>query len=105
MLAEPGECSGWPAEVEVVIGSIGQPLPSAEIFAGVDAVFLAGAHPSTVEASLRSAGEAGVQRIVLLSSHGPEYEQYNPPETWHWLAIERAVERSGSGGLISGPPP
>lgn len=94
-LAEPEECSGWPAEVEVVTGSISQPLPSAEIFAGVDAIFLAGAHPSTVEASLRLARDAGVRRIVLLSSHGPEYEQYNPPETWHWLAIERAVERSG----------
>lgn len=97
VLAEPDECGGWPDEVGVVAGSIGQPLTSAEVFADVDAVFLAGAHPSTVEASLASAADAGVRRIVLLSSHGPEYEQWNPPETWHWLAIERAVERSGMG--------
>jgi hypothetical protein len=32
---------------------------------------------------------------VVLSSHGPEYEEAYPPETWFWLAMERAVERSG----------
>ena len=67
----------------MVPGSISQPLTSAAMFIGVDAIFLAGAHPSTVEASLRLARDAGVRKIVLLSSHGPEYEQWNPPETWH----------------------
>lgn len=95
VLAEPDECSDWPNDVDVVPGSIGQPLACAEVFAGVDAVFLAGAQPATVGASLALARDAGVRRIVLLSSHGPEYEQFNPPETWHWLAVERAVERCG----------
>ncbi|HLL68565.1 MAG TPA: NAD(P)H-binding protein [Micromonosporaceae bacterium] len=95
VLAEPEECSGWPDDVHVVAGSISQPLASGEIFAGVDAIFLAGAHPATIESSLALAHDAGLRRIVLLSSHGPEYEQWNPPETWYWLAIERAVERCG----------
>ncbi|MEU1250101.1 NAD(P)H-binding protein [Micromonospora arida] len=95
VLAEPAECSGWPNDVHLVTGSIRQPLAFGGIFAGVDAMFLAGAHPATVEPTLALARDAGVRRIVLLSSHGPEYEQWNPPETWYWLAIERAVERCG----------
>src|SRR5687768_6257648 len=71
VLAEPGECHGWPDGVEVVAGSIGRPPASAGVFAGVDAVFLAGAHPATIEASLEKARDTGVRRIVLLSSHGP----------------------------------
>ncbi|WP_036529434.1 SDR family oxidoreductase [Nocardia sp. CNY236] len=95
VLAPPQENSGWPDGTQVVEGSIRQPLNSGRVFADVDAIFLAGAHPATVEESLALARDAGVRRIVLLSSHGPEYEQTNPPETWYWLAIERAVESSG----------
>ncbi|GIJ51396.1 nucleotide-diphosphate-sugar epimerase [Virgisporangium aliadipatigenens] len=93
--AEPEECSGWPDDVHLVTGSVSKPLAFGGIFAGVDAMFLAGAHPATVEATLALARDAGVRRVVLLSSHGPEYEQWNPPETWYWLAIERAVEHCG----------
>ncbi|MEU4547133.1 NAD(P)H-binding protein [Nonomuraea dietziae] len=95
VLAEPGQADGWPDEVEVVEGSITRPLEYAEVFAGVDGVFLAGAVPTTVRDALEAAQNAGVRRIVVLSSHGPEYEEAYPPETWFWLAIERAVERSG----------
>ncbi len=31
---------------------------------------------------------------MVLSSHGPVFEMTLPPEQWHWLAIERAVEAS-----------
>lgn len=95
VLAEPAQTDGWPDEVEVVEGSITRPLEYAEVFAGVDGVFLAGAVPTTVRDALELARVAGVRRIVVLSSHGPEYEEAYPPETWFWLAIERAVERSG----------
>ncbi|MFD6757398.1 NAD(P)H-binding protein [Micromonospora gifhornensis] len=95
VLAEPGQVDGWPDGVEVVEGSITRPLGHAEVFVGVDGVFLAGAVPATVRDALKVAQSAGVRRIVVLSSHGPEYEQAYPPETWFWLAIERAVERSG----------
>lgn len=86
---------GWQDGVEVVEGSITRPVARADVFAGVDGVFLAGAVPATVRDALDVAEDAGVRRIVVLSSHGPEYEEAYPPETWFWLAIERAVEHSG----------
>ncbi|MFF3015691.1 SDR family oxidoreductase [Streptomyces sp. NPDC057939] len=94
VIAEPGRCDGWPDGVEVVRGSITRPPECARAFDGVEAVFLAGALPTTVEKALALARNAGARKIVLLSSHGPEYEEANPPETWFWLAIEKAVERS-----------
>ncbi|MEU8104637.1 NAD(P)-binding oxidoreductase [Nonomuraea muscovyensis] len=95
VIAEPDQCGDWPATVEVVEGSITRPLECARAFDGVEAVFLAGARPSTVQDVLTLARDAAVRKIVLLSSHGPEYEEANPPETWFWLAIEQAVEGSG----------
>ncbi|MFD8413465.1 SDR family oxidoreductase [Streptomyces sp. NPDC059650] len=74
----------------MVEGSVSRrPSEYAEAFDGVDAVFLAGAVPATVGEVLDTARHAGVRRTVVLSSHGPEYEEAYPPETWFWL------ERSG----------
>ncbi|WP_454197284.1 NAD(P)H-binding protein [Nocardia sp. Marseille-Q1738] len=95
VLAEPGQDEGWPADVELVRGSVTSPADCAAALHGVEAMFLAGAIPSTVKDVLGLAKAAGLRRIALLSSHGPEYEQEYPPETWFWLAIEKAVERSG----------
>ncbi|MEV4946501.1 NAD(P)H-binding protein [Streptomyces sp. NPDC053755] len=95
VMAEPDQCGGWPDTVHVVEGSITRPLECARAFDGVEAVFLAGAHPSTVQDALTLARNAAARKVVLLSSHGPEYEEANPPETWFWLAIEKAVEHSG----------
>ncbi|MFE0155071.1 NAD(P)H-binding protein [Nonomuraea sp. NPDC059007] len=95
VLAESGLLDGWPAGAEMVEGSITRPREHAAAFDDVDGVFLAGAHPSTVRDALDLALAAGVRRIAVLSSHGPEYEADHPPETWFWLAIEKAVECSG----------
>ncbi|MFE5918108.1 SDR family oxidoreductase [Streptomyces sp. NPDC056468] len=95
VIAEPDQCDGWPDTVDVVEGSITRPLECARAFDGVEAVFLAGAHPSTVQDALALARNARAAKVVVLSSHGPEYEAAHPPETWFWLAIEKAVERSG----------
>ncbi|MEH1098919.1 NAD(P)H-binding protein [Micromonospora sp. CPCC 205561] len=95
VLAEPGQRGGWPDGTALVEGSITRPGECADAFVGVDAVFLAGAHPSTAAQALSLMRDAGVRKVVLLSSHGPEYEQANPPETWFWLAVEKAVEGSG----------
>ncbi|MFJ2820072.1 NAD(P)H-binding protein [Streptomyces toxytricini] len=95
VLAEPGQTGGWPPGTEVVAGSVTRPSDCAGAFDGVEAVFLAGAVPATVGEVLDTARASGVQRIVVLSSHGPEYEASYPPETWFWLAVERAVESAG----------
>lgn len=95
VIAEADQCGGWPESVEVVEGSITRPLECARAFDGIEAVFLAGARPATVQEAIGLARDAGARKIVLLSSHGPEYEEANPPETWFWLALEKAVERSG----------
>ncbi|MGW4894720.1 NAD(P)H-binding protein [Kitasatospora sp. NPDC004240] len=95
VLAEPGQCEGWPTGAEVVTGSVTRPRENARAFDDVDALLLAGAHPDTVPDALALARDAGVRKVVLLSSHGSEYEAAYPPESWHWLAIERAVEASG----------
>ena len=95
VLAEPDQCQDWPASVEVVEGSVASAPGRADVWVGVETLFLAGAHPATVPEVLRLARESRVRRIVLLSSHGPEYEAAYPPETWFWLAIEKAVQHSG----------
>ncbi|MFJ3928209.1 NAD(P)H-binding protein [Streptomyces sp. NPDC090022] len=95
VIAEADQLDDWPDTTEVVEGSITRPLECARAFDGAGRLFLAGAHPSTVEDALTLAREGGATRVVVLSSHGPEYEAAYPPETWYWLAIEKAVERSG----------
>lgn len=63
-----------------------------EVAEDAEAMFLAGATPQTVRPLVTAAVAAGVRRVVVLSSHGPEFEIEHPPQTWFWLAIERAVE-------------
>ncbi|MGZ9928399.1 NAD(P)H-binding protein [Streptomyces sp. NC-S4] len=95
VLAEPGQTADWPTGTEVVEGSVTRPAEQAGAFAGTDTLFLAGAVPDTVREVLGLARAAGTRRVVTLSSHGPEYEEAYPPETWFWLAVERAVEAAG----------
>ncbi|WP_338674741.1 NAD(P)H-binding protein [Streptomyces sp. SCSIO 30461] len=95
VLAEPEQVADWPVGTEVLEGSVTRPTERAEAFVGADTLFLAGAVPASVRDALGLASAAGTRRIVTLSSHGPEYEEAYPPETWFWLAVERAVEASG----------
>ncbi|MFF4426402.1 NAD(P)H-binding protein [Streptomyces sp. NPDC001549] len=95
VLAEPEQAADWPTGTEVVEGSVTRPAEPAGAFDGTDTLFLAGAVPATVRDVLGLARAAGTRRIVTLSSHGPEHEQAYPPETWFWLAVERAVEAAG----------
>lgn len=95
VLAEPGQLDGWAQGIQVMSGSITSPKDADQAFAGVAKVFLAGAEPNSVKEVTKLAAAAGIERIVVLSSHGPEYEQAFPPKTWFWLAIEKAVEGCG----------
>lgn len=95
VLAEREQVEGWPLGTQVVCGSIANREEAAAALVGIDRVFLAGAEPGSVVDVIESAATAGVSRVVVLSSHGSEYEGAYPPETWFWLAIEKAVEGSG----------
>ncbi|MFJ9369936.1 hypothetical protein ACIRRA_36730 [Nocardia sp. NPDC101769] len=75
---------------------VGRPADSPAAFDGIDRLFLAGAAPDTVDDAVRQAVAGGVGHIVVLSSHGPEFEINLPPEQWYWLTIERTVEASGT---------
>lgn len=99
--AEPS--GGWPDGTRVVPGSLARPQKWAPVLAGAEGLFLAGAGPANAAAILAAARAGGIVRVVLLSSHGSEYEVHHPPETWHWLAVERAVQTSGLGWTIIRP--
>lgn len=85
----------WSAGVQIINGSITNPQETPHAFEGIDVVFLAGAIPETVYEAVCMAKEAGVKKIVTLSSHGPEIEIQFTPDCWYWLAIDVVVERSG----------
>jgi uncharacterized protein YbjT (DUF2867 family) len=92
ILAPGSEAAGWPDGVQVVDGDVTRPQGTTSAFDGVQRLFLAGAAPGTVRDVIDQAVAGGVHRIVVLSSHGPEFEITLPREQWYWLAIERAVE-------------
>jgi putative NAD(P)-binding protein len=96
VLAPRPETSGWPDGAQVIDGDITRPQRSSAAFDGVDQLLLAGAAPDTVTDVVDRAVAGGVRRIVVLSSHGPEFEVTLPPQQWYWLAIERAVEASSA---------
>src|SRR5690606_4531749 len=94
ILASKTQSKNWPKEAKVINGSITKPDDTPLAFENIDAVFLAGAIPETVYEAVNMAKEAGVKKIVTLSSHGPEIEIQFPPDSWYWLAIDVVVERS-----------
>jgi uncharacterized protein YbjT (DUF2867 family) len=101
VLAPKEEAWGWPAGVELIEGSVRRPGEAPHAFVGLDRMFLAGATfearaeaPDAVCEVVRRAVDGGVQNVVVLSSHRPLFEIEQPPEQWHWLAVERAVEAS-----------
>lgn len=79
-----------PAGVEVMRGDLTRPADLGPVLAGVDRMFLF-PEPSTAGAVVAAAREAGVRRIVVLSS-GAVTAGFDT--TFH-LPVERAVERSG----------
>jgi uncharacterized protein YbjT (DUF2867 family) len=80
-----------PAGVEVAEGFIGKlsTLPAA--LEDVDRLYLA-PHPRTAQAVVDLAVQAGVTRIVDLSSSGADQEAQGDPASWWFYAVERAVE-------------
>ena len=114
----PGSCSrlaigyvSWPSRTNARTGrhrsksskARSSHRPAAPIWAGVRNLLLGGRPPGHGVGGAALAQEARLSRIVLLSSHGPEYETVYPPETWFWLAVEKAVLNSGIPASIIRP--
>jgi uncharacterized protein YbjT (DUF2867 family) len=98
VLSPSSQLHGWPEGVELVEGAVTDPAASAGAFEGIEAVALSGL-VSIVPERLREltnlAIAGGARRISVLSSHGSDFETEYSPETWQWLAFERALERHG----------
>ena len=85
-----------PEGVEVAEGFIGKPETVKGTLPGIDRLYLA-PYPKTAQAVVDLAVEAGVTRIVDLSSSGADDEANADPASWWFYAVERAVE--GAPGL------
>jgi uncharacterized protein YbjT (DUF2867 family) len=80
-----------PAGVEVAEGFIGKPETVKAALEGVERLYLA-PYPQTVRAVVDLAVQAGVRRIVDLSSSGADDEAQGDPASWWFYAVEQAVE-------------
>ncbi len=83
-----------PEGVEVALGYLGNPDTVRSALEGVDRVYLAPL-PRTATTIVDMARDAGVQRIVALTSSNAEQEAEGDPATWHYYAVEHAVENGG----------
>ena len=93
-LVRPGSESKLPAGIEAAAGDLNDPASVGEALADVEAVFLLSGYDG-IERSLAEMREAGVDRVVLLSSSGaPTGDLTNAVARYHILS-ERAVRDSG----------
>ncbi|MFG1688978.1 NAD(P)H-binding protein [Nonomuraea sp. NPDC049269] len=86
----------WAAEVDVVAGDLADAASLGPALAGVDAVFLF-AVPGSGPDFVTAARQAGVRKVVLLSSGGVDDDaevQDGPIATYH-AEIEQALRASG----------
>ncbi|MCP3802013.1 NAD(P)H-binding protein [Allokutzneria sp. A3M-2-11 16] len=90
-LSRRPETAGLPAEVEVVAGDVEKPETLESAFDGVDRAYLLPYGETRRVVAL--AKEAGVQRIVMVTSVSAEYE--TEAENEYYRVAERAVEESG----------
>jgi uncharacterized protein YbjT (DUF2867 family) len=88
------EKAALPEGVEVVEGYLGRLATMPAALEGVDRMYLAPL-PRTAREVAEIAVRAGVQRIVDLSSSDADNEAAGDPSTWHYYAVERAVEDAG----------
>lgn len=83
-----------PRRVEVAHGSIARPESLGAALDGVERMYLA-PWPATAATVARMAADAGVRRIVDLSSIECEVEAAGDPANWYFYAVEHAVESVG----------
>ncbi|MBM7788210.1 NAD(P)H-binding protein [Tenggerimyces flavus] len=82
--------------LEVVTGFIGKLSTMPAALEGVDTLYLA-PHQATAKEVVQLAKQAGVQRIVALSSTNADEEAKGDPSEWTYYATEHAVLTEGEG--------
>lgn len=106
VLVPASEAAGWPDGVVPYVGLVTDPAAFAAAASGVERVFLAGLVGESL-ASLRALTNAlvtnDVRRVVLLGSHGSDFEEEVSEETWQWSAFERILDRHGIGWVCLRP--
>jgi uncharacterized protein YbjT (DUF2867 family) len=103
VLRRPESASALPAGVEAVTGDLDRPASLRSAFAAIDTVFLLAPGPDVVAqeaVAIAAAAEAGVKRIVMLSSGGVEDEVGSGP--LH-APGERALRATGMAWTILRP--
>jgi uncharacterized protein YbjT (DUF2867 family) len=88
--------------VDVVAGDLSRPESLDDALAGVDAVFLLGGF-DTMAAVLDRAAQAGVRRVVLLTSRCVVGGRPDNAITGMWMESEAVLERSGLPGTVLRP--
>lgn len=96
-LTRTPERAGLPAQAEVVRGDLTEPETLPAALAGVEAAFLVPQYGLDFAPLLRAAGQAGVRRLVLLSSGAVVLGTERQPDViaQYHRDVERAVEASG----------
>lgn len=96
VLVPASNADGWPDGVAVQIGEVTDPAAVSDAVAGTQRVFLAGLVGESL-APLRELTNAlitgGVARVVVLGSHGSDFEAEISAETWQWSAFERSLDQ------------
>lgn len=96
-LTRTPEQAGLPAEVDVVRGDLTKPETLPAALAGVEAAFLVLQYGMNVAPLLAAAGQAGVRRLVFLSSGAvvPGAERQPDVIAQYHRDVEQAIEASG----------
>ncbi|GAA3139657.1 NAD(P)H-binding protein [Planomonospora alba] len=96
-LTRTPERAGLPAEAEVVRGDLTKPETLPAALTGVEAAFLVPQYGLDFTPLLEAAGQAGVRRLVLLSSGAvvPGTEPQPDVIARYHRSVERAIEASG----------
>lgn len=106
VLVPRSEAEGWPSGTDVVVGDVTDPDATPDAFADVDRVFLAGLAgivPRRLRELTNRLVAGSVAKVVVLASHGSDFESEHSAETWEWLAFERALQRCGANWVYLRP--
>ncbi|RDI49923.1 NAD(P)H-binding protein [Nocardia mexicana] len=98
VLVPESEAADWPEDIGLHIGAVTDSAAFTEAVSDTDRVFLAGLVGESLLPlrALTNALIAGdVERVVLLGSHGSDFEDEISEETWQWSAFERSLDTHG----------